>query len=74
MRYPPKDLPMLVLSGQVAEALNNAVEDGYAEILHWPDADIANDLVAYCDWFEHMTPSSLIPAIQSWRASREVPR
>lgn len=50
--------------------LNNAIsESNYDDLVEWPDADIALDLICYCPGMEHLHPDNqdLLDAIAAWR-------
>lgn len=55
---------------EIIEFLNTAVsENNYADLINWPDTDIALDLVCYCPGMEMVDPDSatLLERIAAWR-------
>ena len=62
-----EDMPS---EAEIIGYLNTAVsENNYDDLVDWPDADIAQDLVCYCPGMEHLHPQNedLLSAIAAWR-------
>jgi hypothetical protein len=57
----------MVTYAQVAEALENARDNEYAELLKEPSDVIADDMLAYWSEAEESTPEELIPHINEWK-------
>lgn len=50
----------------VASNLDDALDNGYTEILVWPVKDIALDLIAFADDCVDCTVEELTPHIWNW--------
>lgn len=46
------------------ETIIRLQEEGFPDILEWPNEDIAEDLISFEEHFETWTPGALIPMIQ----------
>lgn len=61
------------LEKKVHEALDNAIANGYEDMVNWDDEDIAVDLGTYDADLEGLEVDVLIPHITTWRAKMGVP-
>lgn len=56
----------------VFRALNNAVENGFGEMLAWLPREIADDLCEYDAELESVPPEALEPHVRAWLSSKGV--
>lgn len=60
----------------IHQSLDQMRENGYWDagsdpMIHWSDADIAGDLIAFDCECSHYEPSDLLSHVQSWRAAQQ---
>ncbi len=58
------------MQGEISSSLDNAIENGYDDLLNWTDLEIAEDLGKYDQQCEDFDPQDLVPYIQAWRKAR----
>ena len=56
---------------QIFTSLDNAVANGYLELLTWTPAKVAMDLIMYDADCEGATAVEITPFIQEWQAARK---
>jgi hypothetical protein len=54
------------LRERVAEALSNAVENGY-DLRRWAASEVVDDLTSYCSDLEACEPEELLPHVIEWQ-------
>lgn len=61
---------MTDLRTRVHEALNNAFEGGYTELLKWTPLTVAEDLTNYAADLDIEDPLTLVPFVTEWQKEK----
>jgi hypothetical protein len=59
------------LRTKVFHSLDNALENGYDQVLDYLPEIVANDLEEYDSTYEGLSPADLVPHVDAWQKSKK---